>query len=111
MHIKAKVRRDVSGMLRLSLERGGGVHLLPPVFTVHCSFDVSFSELEVECAAQLRRVGDTLNSLGCTTEALEVLAEMAGKKARKSSEPDPARARAGAESWAGRGARGNLRGL
>ncbi|XP_010601685.1 phorbol-12-myristate-13-acetate-induced protein 1 [Fukomys damarensis] len=52
------------------------------------------AELEVKCAAQLRRIGDKLNPLGCATEIWAVLAEMPGKKARKNSQQGPPRAQA-----------------
>ncbi|XP_069884726.1 phorbol-12-myristate-13-acetate-induced protein 1 [Dipodomys merriami] len=46
-------------------------------------------ELEVECVAQLRRIGDKLNCPGCGPELLGSLAEMPGKKALKGAPRSP----------------------
>lgn len=55
------------------------------------------AELAIDCAVQLRRIGDQLNTLGCATVVRDVLAEMPGRKARKSAQPTPNLTRAPAE--------------
>ncbi|XP_048219211.1 phorbol-12-myristate-13-acetate-induced protein 1 [Perognathus longimembris pacificus] len=50
---------------------------------------LSRPEWEVECVAQLRRIGDKLNSPECGPEILGLLEEMPGKRAQKGAPPSP----------------------
>ncbi|XP_028716209.1 phorbol-12-myristate-13-acetate-induced protein 1 isoform X1 [Peromyscus leucopus] len=51
--------------------------------------NAAWAELAPEFAAQLRRIGDKLYSARCEPDITAVLAEMPGRKARKSATRSP----------------------